>query len=148
MEASGCLGSSWFLTPINSCENLQPEICCHSTADEFLQRFGIAGALDGDLGACDIQLVDFFGRKCDVDSADVFFEAMQLCRTGDGDDPRFLSQQPRERDLGGRYLFLLREFADHIDHGLIRFAVFRREARDDVAKVGLVELRVCADLAG
>ena len=148
MEVLSCPGISWRLTPTDVCKNLQPEICCYSTADQLLQGFGIAGALDGDLGACDIQLVDFFGRKCDVDSADVFFEAMQLGGAGDGNDPRFLSQQLCEGDLRRRHFFLLREFADHIDHGLIRFAVFRREARDDVAKVGLVELRVCADLAG
>ena len=47
-----------------------------------------------------------------------------------------------------RHFFLLRELADHIGHRLVRLAIFRRKARNDLAKVVLVELRVCADLAG
>ena len=47
-----------------------------------------------------------------------------------------------------RHFFLLRELADHIGHRLVRLAIFRRKARNDLVKVVLVELRVCADLAG
>ena len=40
------------------------------------------------------------------------------------------------------------EFAEQVHHGLIGFAIFRREARDDIAEIVFVELRIFADLSG
>ena len=40
----------------------------------------------------------------------------------------------------------VRDLAEQIDQGLIRFPRLRREARDDVAEVGTVERRVLVDL--
>src|SRR5947207_9455613 len=73
---------------------------------------------------------------------------MQLRRTRDRNDPRLLCEQPGKRDLGRRGLFLLRELANQINQRLVRFPVLRRKARNNVAEVGLVELRIFADLAG
>src|ERR1700689_929826 len=73
---------------------------------------------------------------------------MQLRGTRDRNDPWLLCQQPRKRDLSRRRLFLLRELANQINHRVIRLTVLRRKARNNVAEVSLVELRVFADLAG
>src|SRR6202142_1239818 len=73
---------------------------------------------------------------------------MRFRRTRDRNDPRLLCKRPGKRDQSGRRLFLLRELANQINQRLIRFAVPRRKARNNVAEVGLVELRVLADLAG
>ena len=40
------------------------------------------------------------------------------------------------------------KFANQVHQRLIRFAVLRREARHDVAEIGLVELRIFVDLPG
>src|SRR5664279_2748417 len=72
---------------------------------------------------------------------------MQLRRTRDRNDPRLLCKQPGKRDLSRRRLFLLRELANQINQRLIRFTVLRRKARNNVAEVSFVELRVFADLA-
>ena len=73
---------------------------------------------------------------------------MQLRRTRDRNDPRLLCKQPGERDLSRCHFLLLRESAKQINQRLIRFTVLRRKARDYVAEVIFVELRVFADLAG
>src|ERR1700680_3623752 len=73
---------------------------------------------------------------------------MQLRRTRDRNDPRLLCQQPGKRDLSRRRLCLLRELANQINQPLIHFTVLRRKARNYVAEVSLVKLRVFADLAG
>src|SRR5436309_2809963 len=73
---------------------------------------------------------------------------MQLRRPGDWNDPRLLRKQPCESNLGGCRLFLLRESANQINQRLIHFPVLRRKARNDIAEVGFLELRVFADLAG
>src|SRR5258708_1539096 len=73
---------------------------------------------------------------------------MQLGGARDRHDPRFLRKQPGERDPRRCRLLLLRESANQIDPRLIRFPVLWRKARDDVAEVVLVELRVFADLSG
>ena len=44
--------------------------------------------------------------------------------------------------------FCLRESAEHIDQSLIGFAILWREARNDVAEVILVELRIFVDRTG
>ena len=82
------------------------------------------------------------GGKFDCNGSDVLFQSMQLRRARDRNDPRLLGQQPGERDLGRRRLLLFRELANQINQRLIRFAVLRRKAGNDVAEIGPVELRV------
>ena len=72
---------------------------------------------------------------------------MQPGRTWNGHNPGFLCKQPGKRDLCGRRLLLLRKLAKQINHGLIRFPVLRRKARDDVPEIVLIELRIFVDLA-
>ena len=72
---------------------------------------------------------------------------MQLRCAGDGNHPRFLGEDPGERDLRWCRLLPFGNFAEQIHQGLIRFAVLRREAWDDIAEIGLVELRFFGDLA-
>ena len=73
---------------------------------------------------------------------------MQLGRAWDWHDPRFLRKQPCESNLGRRRLFLLRECANQIHQRLIRFPVLWRKARDDVAEITFIELRIFADFSG
>src|ERR1700733_13170937 len=73
---------------------------------------------------------------------------MELRRARDGYDPRFLGEQPGERDLRRSGLLLLCESAKYIDQRLIGLAILRREARDDVAEILLVELRLLVDRTG
>src|SRR6185503_8065140 len=62
--------------------------------------------------------------------------------------PRFLRQHPRKCYLSRRGLLVLRKGADNVNQGLVRFAIFGRETRDDIAEVTLVESRILADHAG
>jgi len=66
------------------------------------------------------------------------------CRTC---QPSALSEDPGERDLRGCRLLPFGDLAEQIHQGLIRSSVLRREARDDIAKIGLIELRFFVDLA-
>src|SRR5438270_4657096 len=72
---------------------------------------------------------------------------MEPGRPRDGRDPWLLREQPRQRDLRGRRLLLLGDPPQQIDEDLIRLPVLRREARNDVAEVALVERRLLVDLA-
>ena len=83
----------------------------------------------------------------DVDRSEIFFEAGQLGCAGDGNDPRLLGQQPGERDLSGRGFLARGDLAKQIDQGLIGFASFGREARNDVAEVIFVEGGLLVDLS-
>ncbi len=47
----------------------------------------------------------------------------------------------------GVAFFCSANLAKQIHQRLVRFPVLRRKARDDVAEIGLVELRIFADLA-
>ena len=64
---------------------------------------------------------------------------MQLRRARDGNNPRLLRQQPRQRDLRGGRLLPCRDAAEQINQGLIRLERLRREAREGAAEVGAVE---------
>jgi hypothetical protein len=70
-----------------------------SPVDHPLLGLGVASALRGEV--CLLDLAQVLGRQLDVDGADVLLQAMTLGRARDRDDPRLLSEQPRERDLGG-----------------------------------------------
>src|SRR5436190_19272890 len=81
-------------------------------------------------------------------STDVFLEAMQLRSAGDRNDPGFLCEQPRERDLRGRRMLPECDSAEQINENLIGLASLRLEARNGVAEVAAVERGVLADRAG
>src|SRR2546428_13481286 len=72
---------------------------------------------------------------------------MKLRRPGDGNDPRLLRQQPSERDLSRCRLLPFCDFAKQINQRQIRFASLWGKARDDVAEIGAIELRIFGDLA-
>src|SRR5256885_2030240 len=73
---------------------------------------------------------------------------MKLGGAGNRNDPGLLREQPCKRNLRRRYFLFLRKITNQVNYSLVRLAVFRREARNDVAKVVLVELSVVVDLAG
>ena len=50
--------------------------------------------------------------------------------------------------MGRSHFFLPREFGNQINQRLIRFAILWRKARDDVAEIAFVELRIFADVTG
>src|SRR5712692_5507884 len=110
--------------------------------------FGVGGALHRNLRGGGVDFTEIVGREVDGNGCDVFFEARQLGCAWDGDDPRLLSKQPSEGDLRRGRLLPLCDLAKEIHERLIRFAVLRRKARNDVAEIAFVELRIFADLAG
>src|SRR4051794_13751883 len=73
---------------------------------------------------------------------------MQLGRTGNRHDPRLLHQQPRERDLRRRRVLPLGESREEIDERLIHLPIFGLEARNRVAEIRAVELRLFRDRTG
>jgi hypothetical protein len=58
----------------------------------------------------EIALGEFDGGR-----PDVLLQAMQLRGARNGDDPGLLSEDPRQRDLGGRCLLPLSNLADQVD---------------------------------
>ena len=95
-----------------------------------------------DLGSGALDLTEILGRKLDRNCSDVFFETMQLRCTRDRHDPWFLGEQPGDRDLSRCCIFLFCSFGKQIDQRLICFPSLWGKARDDVAEVGAVELRI------
>src|SRR4029077_8852630 len=87
-------------------------------------------------------------REVDGNCCEVFFEARQLGGAWDGNNPRLLGKQPSERDLSRGGLLPYRDLAKEIHERPIRFPVLWRKARDDVAEITFVELRIFADLSG
>src|SRR2546425_1518160 len=84
-----------------------------------------------------------FDRSC----CKILLEAMKLRRPGDWNDPRLLRKQPSERDLSRCRLLPFCDFAKQINQRLIRFSSLWGKARDDVAEIGAIELRIFGDLA-
>ena len=95
-----------------------------------------------------INLPQVVVAQSNLGAAEVLLEPVTLRRPGDRYDPRFLRQQPRERDLRGRGLVPLREPGQPLNERQIRLPIFGGEARDDVAEVRAVEGRRLVDLSG
>ena len=72
---------------------------------------------------------------------------MQLGCTRDRHNPRLLRKQPGKRDLRRCRLLSFCNLAQQINQGLIRFPSLWGKARDDVAEIGFIELRIFVDLA-
>src|SRR5262245_56708216 len=70
---------------------------------------------------------------------------MQLSCTWNWHDPRLLSQEPRECDLGGGDIFLVGNPGQQIDQRAICLPRFRREARHIVTEVVAIECGVLVD---
>src|SRR5208283_2907231 len=72
---------------------------------------------------------------------------MQLRSSWNRDDPRFLRQQPGNRDLRRCRFLLPRNIREHIHQGLVCLPVFLVETWNDVAKIGAIKLRALVDCA-
>src|SRR3569832_987943 len=70
---------------------------------------------------------------------------MQLGSAGNRNDPRLLREQPGKRNLRRGGFFLGGDVAEQINQGMVCLARFRRKARDGIAEVGAVELRILVD---
>ena len=64
---------------------------------------------------------------------------MHLSRAGNRHDPRFLRQQPRERNLRGRRILPSSNMAEQIDQRLIGLHRLWGETRKPASEVGFVE---------
>ena len=109
--------------------------------------FRIPFALHGDLRGGAFDLAKVVRRELHVCCSDVLLEAFQFRGAWEGNDPWLLREQPRERDLSRRRLLPFSDRTNEVDHRLIRFASFRREARDDVSEVGVVERGLLVDFS-
>src|SRR5947207_11057473 len=87
------------------------------------------------------------GGEFDCGCSDVLLEAMEFRGAWDGNDPRLLREQPRERNLSRCRLLPFCDLANQINQGLIRFARLLRKARESVAEIGTVERGVFVDLS-
>jgi hypothetical protein len=113
-----------------------------------LQGFGVAFALDLEAGESTFDLLEIFSGEFDVGGSEVFFQAVELGGTGDGNDPGLLGEEPGEGDLGAGGFFLVGDFAQGFDDVLVGFAGFGLKARDGVADVVAGEGGFLVDGAG
>ena len=118
-----------------------------STIDSLLQMRRVSIALHCDFRNSCGDIAEIVLGQFDVCCAQILLKPMQLCSSGNRDDPRFLSKQPSNRDLCRSSLLLPRNVAEHIHQGLVRFPVLLVETGNDVAKIGAIELRVLVDCA-
>src|SRR5690606_41770212 len=70
---------------------------------------------------------------------------MNLCRTGNGNDPRLLGKHPGKRNLRRGCASLLAKLSQLINNNLICFSIVLAESGYDVTKVRLIKLRVGVD---
>ena len=91
---------------------------------------------------------EIVGRKLDSRCSDVLFEAVQLRRAWNRNNPRLLSKQPGECDLSWSRFLPLPSTAEKVDQCLVRLEGFRRETGKRAAEVGAVEGGVFVDRAG
>jgi hypothetical protein len=113
----------------------------------LLQFLGVSSPSYLDLGGGTIDLAEVVGRQFDCHCSDVLVQARQLRGAWDRNDPRFLSEQPGQRDLSRCRLLPFCDAAEQFNQNLIGLERLWREARERAAKVGAVEGRVLVDLA-
>src|SRR5438045_1959289 len=87
------------------------------------------------------------GGEFDCRCSNVLLQAMELRGARDWNNPRLLCKQPRERDLSRCRLLAFCDLAEQIDQCLIRFARFRRKARQRAAQIRTVEGGVFTNLS-
>src|SRR4051794_15788690 len=112
-----------------------------------LQVGRIAVALHRDVGQGGFDLAQIVRTQLDGCPANILLETVQLGGAGDRHDPGLLSEQPGERYLCRRRVLARRDLAQHVDQALVGLAVLFREARHDVAEVGLIEADGLGDRA-
>src|SRR5215471_21686225 len=78
----------------------------------------VAVSQDRDLGKSAVDLPQIAFGEIDVHRADVLLQAFNLAAARNRHDPWLLRQQPGERDLRRRRLFLLSDAGQQVDHGL------------------------------
>ena len=117
-------------------------------ADHFLQVFRVPSPFQRNLRDGALDLAEIFGREFYGSCADIFFEARQLGRARDGNNPWLLGQQPSQRDLSRGRLLLFCELAKQINQGLICSPGLWGKARNDVTEIGTIERCILVDLAG
>ena len=102
----------------------------------------VAGPLHRDPGDSAVEIAKIAGRQFDGSRSDVLFQAMQLGRAGDGNNPRLPSQQPGDRDLSRRCLFLGADLAAEPDGGYLqpslRLCVVRSKNTQRAVMPGIV----------
>src|ERR1700675_1890165 len=118
-----------------------------SATGHLLQSFWVPGPFYLDRGRGAIDFTEIVGREFDRNRSKVFFQAMQLRRPGNWNDPRPLRKQPSDGNLSRCRLLPFCDVDKQINQGLIRFSSVWRKARDDVAEIGAIELRTLGDLA-
>jgi len=74
--------------------------------------FGIPGTLQGDLRGGGVDIAEIVRRELYGNCAEVLVQALQPPGAGDGNNPRLLSKQPGQRNLGGRCAPPLRDVAE------------------------------------
>ncbi len=92
---------------------------------------------DGRNGTVDLPQIAF--GEIDLDRADVLLQALDLAAARNRNDPRRPREQPGKCNLCWSRLFLLSDPSEQVDHGLIGFDCFRREAWIAAANVRAVE---------
>jgi len=115
---------------------------------ELQHGFGLSRPLYGDLGH---RFIDFAKVVCgerEVRSPEVFLEAVEPLCAWNRDDPRFLREQPCEREVCRRRSLPRRDAFQHLNECQVGGARLRREPRGRVPKAAGIECRVRVDLAG
>src|SRR5271170_8409756 len=75
-------------------------------------------------------------RELDVDGSEVLLQTLQPPRPGDRNDPRFLGEQPCQRDLSRRRIVPRGDMAEEIDDWLVGLPSIGSKAREPGANVG------------
>src|SRR5215217_6822396 len=103
-----------------------------------------ATAIDLDPGEGRLELAKIRWRELDLHGVQVLAQVIHLRRARDGNNPRLLSHQPRQRDLGGRRAFLGTERPQQLDDRLVVRHDHGGEARERRSEIVLpVEGGLC-----
>ena len=116
-----------------------------SAPDPRLQVGRITVALHRDVGKSRFDFAEIAALSS-TEPADIFFQAMQLGGAGDRHDPRFLRQQPGERDLRG-VAFLLAAIALAYRQGPGWPCDFRPEKRGTTLRKSVLSKLVLSSIA-
>src|SRR5579859_5060904 len=120
--------------------------CCFlSETGLFSERFGIPIPLYRYLGNGVLDLLQIVGRKRDSKCADVLIQTFELPAARNWNDPRLLSEQPGECDLGWCRSLLFSDPDKQIDDHLVCFPRLRRKTRQAAADINAGEGRVFVD---
>ncbi len=88
-----------------------------------------------------VNLAQIIRTQVHLDSTDILLEALEPRRPGNRHDPGFLSQEPRQRKLGGRDAFPCGEGNDGGSKPLVGLARLSLEPRKGTADVAFPKHR-------